>query len=367
MKFRVLSILCILFYSFICGAKETTNIQVTATEGTHPIELVISPYGEDPKNSKYRTTLSDGSYQCVIETDEIELYKITDLGEVLEHGTTQRFGSFLIEDGADIKITVDGNKVNIISTGPEFNKWEKMQDSAAQIFDPEIEAIQNIEDPAVAEAKEAELNATYSKWILDYYANNPMIYFMLELSSELSSFRHEIHSYSDRLDLYHSKYENLYPGHNVHQKIADAESKGYQIFGRKYNDYNIRTLSGEIVKGSSYVGDGYTLIVCWATWCPPCRREACEIIPLYEKYKDKGLTVFSLAREFQSTDNLKSAIEKDGYPWETLVDLDDEFKVFDQHGATSSALFLLDPAHKIIATPFSVEELDATLQRYLGK
>ena len=77
--------------------------------------------------------------------------------------------------------------------------------------------------------------------------------------------------------------------------------------------------------------------------------------------------MFSLAREFKSTDNLKSAIEKDRYPWETLVDLDDEFKVFEQHGATSSALFLLDPDHKIIATPFSVEELDATLQKYLGQ
>lgn len=367
MKNQILPLLCILFYSTVCGAKETCSIRVTASEGTHPIELVIKPSGQDPQNSNYRTSLAEGSYQCRIETDEIELYEITDLGEILEKGSTRRFGSFLIEDGADIKITIDGDKINIVSTGPEFSKWEKMLKSAGEKFDPEFATIKNIKDPNEAEKKEEELYNAYSKWTLDYYANNPMIYFMLELSSDLSSFRHETHSYSDRLDLYHNKYESLYPGHSVHKQIADAESKGYQIFGRKYNDYKVRTLSGEIVNGSSYIGEGYTLVVCWATWCAPCRKEACGIIPLYEKYKDRGLTVFSLAREFKSTDNLKSAIEKDRYPWETLVDLDDEFKVFEQHGATSSALFLLDPDHKIIATPFSVEELDATLQEYLGQ
>lgn len=180
MKIQILPLLCILLYSTVCGAKETCSIRVTASEGTHPIELVIKPSGQNPQNSNYRTNLKEGSYQCRIETDEIELYEITDLGEIQEKGSTRRFESFLIEDGADIKITVDGDKVNVVSTGPEFSKWEKMQKSVGEKFNPEFAAIKNIKDPNEADKKEEELYNAYSKWTLDYYANNPMIYFMLE-------------------------------------------------------------------------------------------------------------------------------------------------------------------------------------------
>lgn len=349
------------------NAKETCKIHVTVSDGTKPVELVIAPSGQDPAHSQYRSTIADGVYDCVIETDQVERYEISDLGQLIETGRTARYGTFLVEDGAQININLDGDQFEITSDGVEFGRWKEMGRLVTERFAADIEALDSITDFATEEAMTDSLISVKNQWELDYYAKNPMIYFLLDLNERLAGFRFNDHSLASRLDTYHEYYTDLYPEHNVHKSIAAAESAGLQIKNRKYNDFNIRTLDGEVVRMDSYLGDGYTLIICWATWCPSCRREAKDIIPLADKYRDKGLSVVGLAREFKSADALKSAVEEDNYPWPTLVDIDDEFKVFDNHGATSSALFLLDPAHTIIASSYDIANLLPLIENKLGK
>ena len=51
-----------------------------------------------------------------------------------------------------------------------------------------------------------------------------------------------------------------------------------------------------------------------AKWCGPCRRHSMAMIPIYEKYKDKGFTVLAIAAERRAED-MQKAVEQDGYPW----------------------------------------------------
>ena len=184
-----------------------------------------------------------------------------------------------------------------------------------------------------------------------------MLGFLFELDGRLKGFHFNDTGLAAMLDIYHRQYTTLYPDHPVHQRIAEQEAVGYQICGRKYNDYDVRTIDGLQVRASEYYKDKLTLVICWASWCSPCTRDACDIIPLYNEYRNRGLNMFSLAHEFKSTDAMRKAVGRHAFPWPCLVDLDDEFGVFRKHGTQNSAL-----DGTIIAVPNSVEELKAKLE-----
>jgi len=329
----------------------------TVAEGTTPIELRIYRDGEDPKNSTLRPVLKNGCFECDVEDAQIERWYIVDFGEVMEKGMTSRSEAFFVEDGATITIRLDGDKFDIQSTGKEYKAWHAMEQEAEAKFMPAYEKLDENDDAAMA-----ELENEYHQWTLDYYKTHPMLGFLLELSERLNGFHFNDTGLAPMLSIYYRQYITLHPKHPVHQRIAEQEAVGYQICGRKYNDYDVRTMDGQQVRASEYYKGKLTLVICWASWCSPCIRDACDIIPIYNEYRNRGLNVFSLAHEFKSTDAMRKAVERHAFPWPCLVDLDDEFGVFRKHGTQNMALFLIDRDGTIIAVPNSIDELKAKLE-----
>ena len=337
-------------------AQVKCHVTGMVAEGTKVVGLVIYRDGTDPKNSPLQLTVKDGRFECDVEDMQIERWHIVDFGEVLEKGMTSRSDAFFSEDGATVTISLDGDKFKVTSTGKEYQQWQVMEQAAEEKFRPLYEALDENDEVAMN-----ELENQYHLWTLDYYKDHPMLGFLFELDGRLKGFRYNDTGLAPMIDIYHRQYKNLYTDHPVHQRIAAQEALGYQICGRKYSDYNVRTMDGQEVRASDYYNDRITLVICWASWCAPCIREANEIIPLYNQYRNQGLNVFSLAHEFKSTDAMRNAVERNSYPWPCLVDLDDEFGVFKKHGTANSALFLIDRDGTIIAVPNSVDELKAKL------
>ena len=338
-------------------AQVKSHVIGSVAEGTTPVELVIYRDGEDPKDSKLRPVVKDRHFECDVEDAQIERWHIVDFGEVLEKGMTSRSDAFFSEDGATVTIRLDGDKFDIQSTGKEFQQWLAMEQAADAKFHPLYEALDENDETATN-----ELEDQYHLWTLDYYKAHPMLGFLFELDGRLNGFHFNDTGLAAMLDIYHRQYTTLYPDHPVHQRIAEQEAVGYQICGRKYNDYDVRTMDGQQVRASTYYKDKLTLVICWASWCSPCIRDACDIIPIYNEYRNRGLNVFSLAHEFKTTDAMRKAIERHAFPWPSLVDLDDEFGVFHKHGTQNSALFLIDRDGTIIAVPNNVDELKAKLE-----
>ena len=338
------------------------HVTGTVAEGTKVVGLVVYRDGTDPKESPLQLTVKDGRFDCDVEDTQIERWHIVDFGEVLEKGMTSRSDAFFSEDGATVTISLDGDKFKVTSTGKEYQQWQAMEQAADAKFRPLYDALDENDEVAMN-----ELERQYHLWTLDYYETHPMLGFLFELDGRLKGFHYNDTGLAAMLDIYHRLYADLYTDHPVHQRIAEQEVIGYQMSGHKYSDYDIRTMDGQQVRASNYYKDRLTLVICWASWCAPCIREANDIIPLYNQYHDRGLNVFSLAHEFKSTDAMRKAVERNGYPWPCLVDLDDEFGVFKKHGTANSALFLIDRNGTIIAVPNSVEELEQQLQKIFKK
>jgi thiol-disulfide isomerase/thioredoxin len=58
-------------------------------------------------------------------------------------------------------------------------------------------------------------------------------------------------------------------------------------------DFSLKSMEGQSISLSQYKGK-VTLVVFWASWCPPCIKEIPDLIELQNKYKNKGLQVLSI-------------------------------------------------------------------------
>lgn len=77
------------------------------------------------------------------------------------------------------------------------------------------------------------------------------------------------------------------------------------------------------------------------------------------------MTFLGLAREFQSPDAIRKAVEEDGYPWPTIIDLDDKFRIFESHGVTSSGIYLIDGNGTIVAAGYDFKDIQPALDKLL--
>lgn len=364
---KKLIIIAVVLWPFVSlAAKVKCKVVVTSPDSVKPIELIIIKSGVDTRYSDdfIKTSLEDGRFECEIEADEIQLYNIVDEGELKEKGRTARWADFFVEDGATVSLALSGNRITATSTGKEFNAWNDVSRLRNEVFTDEIAAIEAKGDD-VPDEKMRDLKSRMDEWSMEYYQTNPTLGFLIQLETDLASFNFFDKGLGRRLDIYHACYEDLYPGHSSHRNIAAHEGKGYEIFGRPFNDFNLRSLDGEVVNTGTYRAGRPTLIVCWATWCLSCREDAVGMVDLYEKYRDKGLNVFSIAREFENTAAVRKVVADDNYPWPCLLDLDDEFKVFEKLGMSSGGMFLVNAEGRIVAVGYDAEELAPAVEDLL--
>jgi thiol-disulfide isomerase/thioredoxin len=133
-------------------------------------------------------------------------------------------------------------------------------------------------------------------------------------------------------------------------------------------DISMATPAGKNLKLSSLRGK-VVLIDFWASWCGPCRRESPNVVRLYNQYKDKGFTVFSVSLD-QDAAAWKQAIEKDGLVWPNHVSdlLGWNTPMTQIYGFNSIPhTVLIDKQGKIIDTGLRGESLEQKLKEIFSK
>ena len=130
-------------------------------------------------------------------------------------------------------------------------------------------------------------------------------------------------------------------------------------------EINLPTPEGKTLALSSLRGK-YVLLDFWASWCGPCRQENPNVVRAYNKFKDKGFTIYSVSLDQDKAKWVK-AIESDGLTWNHVSDLASWNSVAGAAYGIKSIpqSFLIDPKGRIIAKNLRGEALAAKLAEVL--
>ena len=74
----------------------------------------------------------------------------------------------------------------------------------------------------------------------------------------------------------------------------------------------------------------YNLIVYWASWCAPCRKEIPDLKELYNKFSNKGLAITSMSIDGDKR-NWQTALQQEKMPWQQLIAIDSTKAFIDLH------------------------------------
>ena len=77
-------------------------------------------------------------------------------------------------------------------------------------------------------------------------------------------------------------------------------------------------------------GAAYYLIVYWASWCGPCRKEIPEIKELYNKFTSRGLAITSISIDGEKR-HWRTALGQEKMPWQQLLAIDSTKAFIDLH------------------------------------
>ncbi len=98
---------------------------------------------------------------------------------------------------------------------------------------------------------------------------------------------------------------------------------GHPLLSQQAIDFVLKDLDGNFVRLSDAYKDQVVLIDFWATWCFPCIKELRQLQKLYDKYREKGLTVLAISIDGPDTAALiKNFMRKYQYSFPVLLDSD---------------------------------------------
>ena len=272
-----------------------------------------------------------------------------------EEEALEKAGKLLTAEGVALKKMYDEceDRDSLRTLSKQIEQLEKDN----RLYTPEYKAFME---------KGEELRKEMYAYELDYIKNNSgMVGLYL-----LNQARHKLYNKDNAtkqpyVDLFKNIYDTKYPTNNMAINLRNWVSSMDVRVGSRIIDFTLPDLNGVKHTLSKEIEGKIAIVDFWASWCGPCRRTSMSFIPLYNKYKDKGFTIVGVASELESED-MRLAVEKDGYPWLNLLALRGVENIWERYGIRGAGeVFLVDRDGTILAIGATAEDVEQILKERL--
>lgn len=375
---------------FLCGFSLLAHAQSIVCHVTGRVEdpkekhvLIFEDFDALRAGRYIKVAVRNRRFICDIQTQQPKCYTVV-LESEYEKGS-MRVADFIIEP-ADVHITIpratdEGDDViRISSRGPENTmamEYIAFRDSLFKAYEPLLQSLTapppaatdtSREERALGQSAEEkyeklkdEMGLKKAEWL----AEHPSFYSLSRIYRDLTAFTPP-QTRARMIEVYYKLLANLFPQHPYHTTIVNEAAATQLKPGFRYIDYIVPDGRGNEVMLSSLYKGKLIYIDLWASWCGSCRNHAKSLIPVYNKYKDRGFQIISFAREMKEG-AMEAAAAQDGYPWTSTAEINDKYKIWEQNGVRSTAGggYLIDEHGIILAVYPSAEEIEAILKRRL--
>ena len=378
---KIISILLILVIISCKGEKATIN-----NENNYFLEFIqqtdqyIYLYKIDRNNplkiDSSKSNKGIHQFNISMQKSDILLVGTSQEKSVLFIGSPNERNKFLFTNGEYEELVVTGDSTNIL-----LQKYFRFRNNI-------ISQIQSINTPSEEEKIIARNSIlinyqSYIKKFINENKNSPSIIMLLGEIQNPIDFKNELMIIKN---IVQEKFEKQKYLNEVVKLIEQAKQQEDYIFQQKNRvneeknireqleinigaiapEINLKSPDGKLIALSSLKGK-VVLLDFWASWCRPCRAENPNVVRLYNKYKDKGFTVYSVSLD-QNKDKWMAAITQDQLTWSNHVSELTGWKssAGNKYGVSSiPKTFLIDAKGKIIAYDLRGNDLEKKLSEIL--
>lgn len=376
--------------------------------------LVLAPAGDDVRvNKTLIVPVRNGRFEYTLTTDEILAYDLVPGIDILNGSWMM---SRFFSEGGDVHIEIPANDKmratlpihggsltqhlcdmtearyrHILESG--INELEDSLDRTRSMYTPEYYALTDFLDQHHKDITESQQDSIFklmerlneddrvmSEVGKEYRALGDKVYQETALMSDefirndttlaglymiYEKMKFNQPGFKDFLPVFTTRYKDRFRDHKYTKALSALLSDESATPGHKVPDFMAPDLDGNDYTLSQLIEGKIALVDLWASWCGPCRRHSIAMIPVYEKWKDRGFTVIGVARENTDTNAMRKAIEQDGYPWVNLVELNDSAHIWERYGAGNAGgiQVLVGKDGMVVAVNPTPEDVEAYLQQ----